>query len=516
MKSKQSCLFATAMIIILVLTACPEPPITIVTTGSISGRAIFNNTETGNDGITITLERANGLLSASVVDANRAISSGARSISGISSIAGTTFTNPDGSFSFSGIPEGDYIVYASSQNSLEKAVARNITVIANQDNAITETLNLTPVGSITGKITPESGSPMGFLVSVAGYSYMAMTNNEGIFTISGIPASLGNSYSIIIMKGNYVGNFSDEPVSVAAGAVPVNIGEKQIDNDELLYSIVSISADGFWVINGVKTTEKARGEDGQDGTNGTNGTKLTSPAEVSAYLASASGGSTTANAIDLAVQFPLGNMKASNSGWQQLLAAIEDNAKYVNLDLSACSMRADGVFDPDYNVEEGKKWIVKLILPDAATSIPDWDLNYGYTAFWYFSNLTEISGENILHIGDHAFVYIDEDGDIEDWYLGNLTIVNFPAVKSIGGAAFAATNLVEVSFPMVESIGDDAFIYCTGLVEANFPMLKSIGERAFENCTSLVEASFPMVESIGPYALRVVLALLKLTFQMLK
>ena len=35
---------------------------------------------------------------------------------------------------------------------------------------------------------------------------------------------------------------------------------------------VEISADGYWVINGVKTTVKAEGKDGVDGTNGTNGT----------------------------------------------------------------------------------------------------------------------------------------------------------------------------------------------------------------------------------------------------
>jgi len=236
---------------------------------------------------------------------------------------------------------------------------------------------------------------------------------------------------------------------------------------------------------------------------------LISPEEVSEFLASDIGGNSVDNAIDLIVQFPLGIMTASNSGWQQLLSVIEDSGKYVNLDLSACEMEADGIFDPDYTVEDGKEWIVSLILPDAATIIADGDWYYLIGAFGFFSNLMEIFGENVETIGDLAFVYVD----FNEEYIGNLTIVNFPEVTSIGEYAFAlCTSLVEVNFPLVESIGNNAFMVCTSLVEVNFPKAVSIGSEAFAYCESLVEVNFPVAESIGDRAFNECTSLVEVNF----
>ena len=247
----------------LMFAACPIPVIEEITTGTVTGRAIFNNTD-DNSGILITLERTDGLRSAAAVEANRAIAGGARSIDRSHSFVSQTQTMRDGSFILTNIPVGTYILYASSRDSLERAVTTTILVVANQIvNA--GTLNLTPVGSITGTITVESGSPMGFLISVAGTSFMAMTDHNGNFTISGVPA--GNSYRVLIMRGNFVGLWSADTVNVIGGGT-TNLEPltRNVTNTELLESTtMTIGSNGNWFINGVDTGIPAQGAPGIPG-----------------------------------------------------------------------------------------------------------------------------------------------------------------------------------------------------------------------------------------------------------
>ncbi|MDR0301371.1 MAG: hypothetical protein LBI04_03555 [Treponema sp.] len=263
-----------AVLFVLAFTACQNPtdmpPEKTAQTGAITGRVTVTDTQTGIGGIAITLESSDGTFSQSVLSANRSIAGGARSISGSRAIAGNTTTAADGKFTLSNVPAGNYFLYASSQGSLEKAVRANVTVRANQtfDTGI---LPLTPVGSITGTITFNSASDnvWGFIVSVSGTSLMAMTDTQGRFTISGIPTG---EYTILVMKGLFTGFFSGNPttkVSVTGGSsVPLSIGNRNVSTDELLTGNVSISDDGYWIINGVKTNHKAVGEDGRDGVDG--------------------------------------------------------------------------------------------------------------------------------------------------------------------------------------------------------------------------------------------------------
>ncbi|MCL2443679.1 MAG: SUMF1/EgtB/PvdO family nonheme iron enzyme [Treponema sp.] len=251
--------------------ACKEPigPPNNDTTGSITGKALFNNSD-NHAGITITLEKTDGLRSVNVVNANRSIVSGARSISATRSVAGQTQTAVDGSFILNDIPAGTYVLYASSQNSLEKAVTTNVTVTANQEfNA--GTLNLTPVGSIAGQITVQSGSPMGYLVCVAGTSFMAITGTDGKFEITGVPAKTG--YTVLIMRGDFVA-FYGANASVTTGVTGGNtttLSTRNITNLELLQSTVTIGANGNWFINGVDTGISATGQQGEKGETGEKG-----------------------------------------------------------------------------------------------------------------------------------------------------------------------------------------------------------------------------------------------------
>jgi len=185
------------------------------------------------------------------------IAAGVQSI-GTRSVAATTQTAADGSFSLNNIPAGTYTLYASSRDSLEQAVAIGVTVRAGEvfDAG---TLRLTPVGNISGRITVDGSGGMGFLVSVAGTSFMAVTNTDGDFLISGIP--VGNHH-VIVVSGNFTRLLSTTPLSVSGGQT-TPLGTWDFTSDELIDSIVSICPDtGNWLIDGEDTGIPSQGPQG--------------------------------------------------------------------------------------------------------------------------------------------------------------------------------------------------------------------------------------------------------------
>jgi len=124
MKTRKRCLFVIGLVVsLLVFFGCDTPanPIQKTETGSITGKAIFAGSD-NYAGINITLEKTVGLHSVSVINANHSITMGARNIDNSRSVVGVTKTASDGTFVLENIPAGTYTLYASSQNSLEKAV----------------------------------------------------------------------------------------------------------------------------------------------------------------------------------------------------------------------------------------------------------------------------------------------------------------------------------------------------------------------------------------------------------
>jgi hypothetical protein len=264
----------------------------------------------------------------------------------------------------------------------------------------------------------------------------------------------------------------------------------------------------FNVSNGIKTTIDLTKE-------------LTSIADIISFLTFVSGGGSADDPIFLSVDIPLGDMTDPNSGWQQLLGAIQTAGKFVALDLSLCAMNGT-VFNPDPDIATGKNRIVSIVLPDTAESIPDG--NTSTSVFRHFTSLEDVSGENITTIGDFAFrgctsltsvsfPAVTSIGINAFRECTSLTSVSFPAVTSIGTYAFGGcTNLTEVSFPLATSIGNYAFWRCTSLTEVSFPLATSIGRSAFEYCTSLTSVSFPLVTSIDHFAFQSCTSLTEASF----
>ena len=209
---------------------------------------------------------------------------------------------------------------------------------------------------------------------------------------------------------------------------------------------------------------------------------VTSVDGVRNYLTSLPSNSTN-NPASLALSLDLGTMTATNSGWQQLLDAISTTGKYVNLDLSLCTMNGTS-FNPDSSVATGKDRIVSIILPTVATSTEAGSPTN--PTFRSFTNLKSINGAYITTIGNSAFYNSSFSGNT------TLQIAEFPRVTNIGSYAFYnCKGLQSANFPQVITIGINAFENCTSIQGVNFPLATSIRGRAFYNCTALQSASFP-------------------------
>jgi len=198
------------------------------------------------------------------------------------------------------------------------------------------------------------------------------------------------------------------------------------------------------------------------------------------------------NPAYLSMQIELGNMTDGRSGWRQILNAINEAKRYIDLDLSACTMNGT-TFDPDNTVVIGKAYIVSLVLPDEAKSLEALrhDSLFNRT-FYHFNTLLSVSGANIETINEGIFNYHT-----------SLVSVSFPATVTIGDFAFYnCTNLSGVDIPAAAAIGDFSFYGCESLVNVSFPAVTKIAPLAFWKCTNLASVNIPAAKLIDECAFR--------------
>ena len=262
--------------------------------GSISGKVTFSNVEeNANSGIIVTLDKTDGLSTSAVTKsvASRSIVSGARSL------VSSTVTENDGSYKFNNLEAGTYTIYAASSYSSEKAVFTNV-VVRSAETTIAESLKLVATGSITGTITLDGTTTgnTGFLVFVAGTSFMAMTDDSGNYTISGVPA--GKGYQVVATKGNVLHSLSSNVTVTANESTAMT--ENNFTTDEVKASIKGEQGEqGIQGEKGSDGKDGADGKDGQDGKNGVDGqagisivwlgafassTEIAKPAYLNAYF----------------------------------------------------------------------------------------------------------------------------------------------------------------------------------------------------------------------------------------
>jgi hypothetical protein len=168
-------------------------------------------------------------------------------------------------------------------------------------------------------------------------------------------------------------------------------------------------------------------------------------AEARAELAVA-GGALGGSADDLVLL----TMKMRLSGADSLaslLAAIAGAGKYVELDLSRCTMSGTG-FETSNTNSAGKDWVVSLTLPNGARSIGAAAAD-GEPAFLGFTSLRTAGSSGITTIGPAAFQGC-----------ASLAALNLPAAASIGFISFynAGARVPTITLPRAAPAlqGDDS------------------------------------------------------------
>ncbi len=303
-------MLVVAAVLVPVLTGCPallgaqedsngdtadnEPAMGV---GTIEGTAQFGNTR-DHMGIIVSLEAVDGARSASV---SQSVAS--RGVSALSLVDQTT-TDAEGSYRFEELAAGTYTVYASSNDSSERAVRTNVTVVEARTVTVEELL-LTATGSISGTVVngATGEGEMGWIVAVGATSYMALTGSDGSFEISGVPA--GGDYPIIVMQGSrqFAGFYATVTAGETTDAGTYNVsltadstwhaanGAPEADQGEVGDFYLDMSDGGMyrkeaggWVLEGhLVGAEGPAGSDGADGADGTSiqwqGTATSHPAE---------------------------------------------------------------------------------------------------------------------------------------------------------------------------------------------------------------------------------------------
>lgn len=216
-------LLVSVFLVLFVFIGCDFffPPEEI-TVGSISGFVFFEN-DSDHSGIHVSIEPLTDTKTAAVRRAGEKGEVLPRVI------VAHTQTTQDGAYHFSDMEAGGYTLYASSDKSLQKAVSIDVTVTAGK-TATVEDLYLVPTGTVSGRITVENQTSgnLGFLVFLAGTSYMAVTDDAGNFTITDVPS--GINYTLVVTKGPF--ESSGTTVTVQSGVAttvdPINVLSAQL------------------------------------------------------------------------------------------------------------------------------------------------------------------------------------------------------------------------------------------------------------------------------------------------
>jgi hypothetical protein len=163
--------------------------------------------------------------------------------------------------------------------------------------------------------------------------------------------------------------------------------------------------------------------------------------------------------------------------------AIGAAGKYVALDLSKSGVTGFG-----YDLEEGRKLVVELTLPDSLTEIEAH--TESTPPFGGFANLKSLRAPGLVTVGNYEF-----------YQCPSLETVTLDVAASIGDSAFyQCTGLTTATLNKAAEIGRLAFYGCTGLKTVTLDKAVTIGGTAFGSCTSLGTVNLNVAVSIGDYA----------------
>lgn len=464
--------FLVVLVLVGLVLGCPGNQTPQPTTGEVAGRALYVGMN-DSSGIVVTAE-----VSSKSIDAQVALLRSTRS-----KVAAQGVTDSSGAFLLSGIQPGTYAIYASSRDSLEKAVITSVTVVAGERATVGD-LFLTPVGDISGKATlggATSGN-LGIMVYLAGTSWSAMTTDSGAYTISGVP--LGTGYLLVavslVADGYQTATTGVDVTAQGSNAAPdltlqprafvsfdsqggTAVAGEMSGVDGLVDEPAAPFKDGFHFSGWFKDAEATQPWDFDED-------KVTSSIILHAgWLAPP----TTLAYILVNGEYSVAKGGTTLSG----VVAIPDlvDGKKVT------SIAANGF--------QSCTAVTGILLPSQLSAI-------GAGAFIGCSALSRIDiPDGVTTIGDSAFASCLK--------LDTVTLPN--ALSTMGPGIFMSCTLLSSISPIpasVTAIPDYAFSGCGSLSRIELPQaLISIGNGAFKACTSLVSPEIPAgVTSIGSYA----------------
>ena len=320
---------------------------------------------------------------------------------------------------------------------------------------------------------------------------------------------------------------------------------------------ITISDDGYWVINGEKTEVKAQGEKGEQGEQGEQGIQgekgdkgdqgeqgiqgdqgiqgekgdkgdqgeagrgILKVEIIDGYMwiTYTDAPDTPMNVGRVNSEETTPEVTTPEEPEEQPFVPSEGLSYTVNGDGETCTITGIGTCtDTDLRIGGSINVYKVTSIGDSAfnrcrsltsVTIGDSVTSIGIGAFVYCDSLTSVTiGDSVTSIGDSAFSHCE-----------SLTSITIPdSVTSIGGYAFGGcnnittaimpttaiptipkTNLTTVVLTSGITIGEEAFRTCTSLTSVTIPdSVTSIGVRAFYNCDSLTSVTIPdSVTSIG-------------------
>ena len=181
MKLKETLVLFTVLVLTFTLctVGCAVQTSSAIVSGSVSGVVLYKNGNSDSNGdITVTLSCADNTKGTQ-----------------------TVITAKDGSYSFLNVDAGIYYIFANDTSSVEKMVKTSVIVSSSEEVKATR-MELTGPGSVHGKIRLNGATTgnSGFIVFIAGTTFIAATSDDGSFKFTDIPAA--EKYTILLMRGS--------------------------------------------------------------------------------------------------------------------------------------------------------------------------------------------------------------------------------------------------------------------------------------------------------------------------
>ncbi len=261
---------------------------------------------------------------------------------GVSNLEGVykpTSTSADGTYTFT-VPTGEYTLIANKGTS--RAVVTNLRAATGvQETEVIEVASLTPTGIITGKVKAPSNitdfNIGGVFVYLGNTSLVALTNSEGKFTITGVPAKTTFPISAMTYyNGKTYKTLSSNEVTIfPESGYESDVGELALQAPEtsLPYTITASVANtntnaqiAFVVTNGAELYA-GNVEKSEDGKSGEFSINVKSTGDYVVTVIGSNEGSqkvTVSNSSTPTLSFTMNNTSSENYG------SVKGNIEYDN------------------------------------------------------------------------------------------------------------------------------------------------------------------------------------------